>query len=54
MFIDLYRLIDDLRIYNSVEAHDEVYIITLINRSFKLASTIFKGDRLLKLLYGIL
>jgi hypothetical protein len=54
MFITFCGLVDDLRICDSVEAYDKVYIIALINRSFKLASTLFRRDRLLKPLCGIL
>jgi hypothetical protein len=54
MFIDVCGLIDDLRICDGVEVHDEVYIIALINGSFKPAPTLFRGDRLLKPLCRIL
>jgi hypothetical protein len=43
-----------LRICDSVGAHNEVYIIALINRSFKPASSLFGGDCLLKPLCGIM
>ena len=54
IFIDLCGLIDDLGICDGVEAHDKVYIIALINRSFKPTSTLFSRDRLLEPLCGIL
>jgi hypothetical protein len=54
MFITLYGLMDNLRICDDVEAHDEVYIIALINRSLNSASSLSKEDRFLKPLCGIL
>ena len=48
MFIALRGLIDDLRVCDSVVAHDEVYTIALINRSFKPASRLSREGGLLK------